>query len=174
MLQKLLWEKYWTKKVARRRLRTRHEIVRYFRSNWISRSWKWSWRIWRAIWLRTGSFRMRSTGIFNLFYKKISEFFKYAKELINALPSWNADKTIFSGIWDPQGNPEQCSNSGTMPDRMLTASQMSENDLQMLQMENGGRPRPAEDDPAGVMTRPLMMGLWQNTRELIESKQESG
>lgn len=61
-----------------------------------------------------------------------------------------------------------------MPDRMLTASQMSENDLQMLQMENGGRPRPAEDDPTGVMTRPLMMGLWQNTRELIESKQESG
>jgi hypothetical protein len=44
----------------------------------------------------------------------------------------------------------------------------------MLQMENGGRPRPAEDDPTSLMTRPLMMGLWQNTRELIESKQERG
>ena len=61
-----------------------------------------------------------------------------------------------------------------MPDRMLTASQMSENDLQMSQVAIGGRPRPAEDDPSGVMTRPLMVGLWQNTRELIESKQDRG
>jgi len=96
---------------------------------------------------------------------------QYAKELINTLPFWDVDKTIFSGSWDPQGNPEQCSNGAAMPDRMLTASQMSENDLQMSQVANGGRPRPVEDDPTGAMTRPLMIGLWQNTRELIESTQ---
>jgi len=118
---------------------------------------------------------MRPTGFLKtLFSPEKKRNFKYAKELISSLPSWDVDKTIFSGSWDPQGNPEQCSNGAAMPDRMLTASQMSENDLQMSQVANGGRPRPVEDDPTGAMTRPLMIGLWQNTRELIESKQERG
>ncbi|CAG5081592.1 Oidioi.mRNA.OKI2018_I69.PAR.g9920.t1.cds [Oikopleura dioica] len=96
---------------------------------------------------------------------------QYAKELINSLPSWDADKTIFSGLWDPQGNPEQCSGqsfSTEMPDRMMLGF---DDNSQADSSFSSGQPVAMEADPTGVMTRPLMVGLWGNTRELMDNKQ---
>ena len=39
---------------------------------------------------------------------------------------------------------------------------------------SSGQPVAMEADPTGVMTRPLMVGLWGNTRELTDNKQERG